>query len=713
MTDRRAWTRRRTRRCLAVLVTAAVGLACAPAASALTLTHGDIVLADNNGSQHVLVRVTPTSPGVATPFATLAGFTVRGIAVDGSGDVLVAGRGTLGGPGLEKILRVDPETGAVSSVTADGQFTLVQDVAVAPDGVIWATEGLSLGGKVVRVDPATGAQTVVATGGLLRTGVMNGPFGIAVAASGDVLVVNRNTVDRGVLRVDPDGFNDYTTVASGTPPFVVPLAVAEEPDGRIVVSDADTVAPAIHRIDPSTSPASVVNIAPGINPPLDVAVGDGGAIFAVTATVAATVRVDPVTLDRTTVLADPQIVSSVIAVADLNRPPVARDDGFRTRVDVPLSGDVLPNDDDPDGDTLTAELVQETSHGSVALLAGGAFTYTPEAGYRGGDAFTYRASDGAARSDPATVSIEVNGAPVPTDDVYSLVEGETLSVDAPGVLADDGDPEGDPLTVQSWTDLAGFAGAADGSFAYTPPAGVTGGTRVTYCVSDGVGDCVPGSASFVIAPADDPPVAVGDAYGGGQDSPLLVEAPGVLGNDSDADGDALTARVAGGPAHGAVSLAADGGFLYEPADGYVGPDAFTYVATGAGVDSAPATVAITVTAAPTTTPRIAVADATATEGDSPTRPRAITFTITLSQRSNAPVSVRWATVDGSAVSGSDYSAASGTATIPRRRLSVRVRLDVLGDRIAEPTEAFGVVLSSPSGAVFADPQAVGTIADDD
>ena len=85
-------------------------------------------------------------------------------------------------------------------------------------------------------------------------------------------------------------------------------------------------------------------------------------------------------------------------------------------------------------------------------------------------------------------------------------------------------------------------------------------------------------------------------------SSLAVNAPGVLGNDTDIDSGTLTALLVSPPAHGALTLSGNGSLSYTPAVGYSGPDSFTYVATDGASSSSPASVAITVTAAPPTGP---------------------------------------------------------------------------------------------------------------
>ena len=94
-----------------------------------------------------------------------------------------------------------------------------------------------------------------------------------------------------------------------------------------------------------------------------------------------------------------------------------------------------------------------------------------------------------------------------------------------------------------------------------------------------------------------PPVAVYDAYTLNENTTLTVAGPGVLGNDSDPDGDALTAVLVTPPAHGTVTLNTDGSFSYTPQHNYVyalGVDSFTYQAYDGLAYSNTATVTLTV-----------------------------------------------------------------------------------------------------------------------
>jgi VCBS repeat-containing protein len=93
-----------------------------------------------------------------------------------------------------------------------------------------------------------------------------------------------------------------------------------------------------------------------------------------------------------------------------------------------------------------------------------------------------------------------------------------------------------------------------------------------------------------------PPVAVDDTYGTPEDTLLSVSAPGVLSNDTDADLDPLTAIKVTDPAHGILTLNADGSFTYDPEDDWSGVDSFTYKANDTHADSNTANVTVTVAA---------------------------------------------------------------------------------------------------------------------
>ena len=108
---------------------------------------------------------------------------------------------------------------------------------------------------------------------------------------------------------------------------------------------------------------------------------------------------------------------------------------------------------------------------------------------------------------------------------------------------------------------------------------------------------------------------------------------------------------------------------------------------------------------------LTISDVALTEGSGGTKN--FTFTITLGAASTGSVTVDYATADGTAVSGSDYLAASGTLTFTPGQTSKTVTVSVLGDLTAEPNETFFLNLSSATGAIISDAQGLGTITNDD
>jgi uncharacterized repeat protein (TIGR01451 family) len=99
------------------------------------------------------------------------------------------------------------------------------------------------------------------------------------------------------------------------------------------------------------------------------------------------------------------------------------------------------------------------------------------------------------------------------------------------------------------------------------------------------------------------------------------------------------------------------------------------------------------------------------EGNSGTT--AMTFTVTLSPPSSGTVTVNYATANGSATGGSDFTPVNGTLTFAPGTLSMTVSVPIIGDSVNEPNETFTLVLSSPANAVISTAIGAGTIVNDD
>jgi uncharacterized repeat protein (TIGR01451 family) len=293
-----------------------------------------------------------------------------------------------------------------------------------------------------------------------------------------------------------------------------------------------------------------------------------------------------------------------ITVTPVNDAPTARDDSYTTAEDttlsIPLPG-VLANDFDLDGDALAAIIVSNPANGSLSLNTNGGFVYRPNTNYNGMDTFTYRATDGALTSEIATVTLTVapvNDAPIARDDSYITDEDTTLTIAPAGVLTNDFDVDGDPLTALFVRNpLHGtLALNPAGGFVYRPNTNFHGTDTFTYRAIDGGLASSVATVTLTITPVNDRPTpgAAGDNYSVLEDQSLTVPAPGVLGNDSDIDGDPLVAVLISEPAHGTVTLNTNGSFVYVPSANYFGADSFIYVASDGRTNSVPATVNITV-----------------------------------------------------------------------------------------------------------------------
>ncbi len=299
-----------------------------------------------------------------------------------------------------------------------------------------------------------------------------------------------------------------------------------------------------------------------------------------------------------------EIASATIVVTPANDDPVGINDEYTTAEDTPLeiaAPGVLVNDTDVDGDALAAILVNPPQHGQLTLGADGGVIYTPDADFNGVDGFSYRANDGSADSDATAVTIVVTpvaDAPVGESDEFAGDEDTALVVDAAnGLLANDNDADGDPMTVSL---VSGPASGAlvlnpDGSFSYTPNADFYGNDSFVYQASDGTLTSDPVTVTLTVAPINDGPVSVGDEYSTGEDTLLTVDAAnGVLANDSDVDGDTLTVSLVSGTANGELTLNADGSFSYSPNENFNGSDSFVYQASDGTLTGEATTVTIDV-----------------------------------------------------------------------------------------------------------------------
>ncbi|MCA1683913.1 MAG: tandem-95 repeat protein [Actinobacteria bacterium] len=328
-------------------------------------------------------------------------------------------------------------------------------------------------------------------------------------------------------------------------------------------------------------------------------------------------------------------------------------------------------------------------------------------------------NDGTGGTDTAMVTIAVaappNRPPVAVDDgPYTIAEDTVLTVPAPGLLANDSDPDTNTLSAGSPLGGGGFNrtghGAIllspNGSFSYAPDADFAGTDTYIYRASDGSGGTADATVTFTVTPVNDAPVAGDDAYTTAAGTPLAVGTPGVLSNDIDVDADTLSANSPSDPPKGSVTLNADGSFTYTPDGGFNGTDTFTYaVGDGnGGLDTA--TVTVTVTPPPDLgRPQLSVTDVQVDEGGGPT-----VFTVTRSGDDTGVATVKVKTSGGTATVGADYVPVPlTTLTFDPDETAKQVTLVPEDDNLPEGNETLNLVLSAPTGAVIADATGLATI----
>jgi hypothetical protein len=194
-----------------------------------------------------------------------------------------------------------------------------------------------------------------------------------------------------------------------------------------------------------------------------------------------------------------------------NQPPVANNDsGFTTTQNTALTiaaAALLANDTDPDGGSLTITGVSGAVNGTVSFNSQtNTVTFTPTTGYTGSASFSYAIADGQGGTATATASLTVNTAtnqpPIANNDSgFSTAQNTALTIGASSLLANDTDPNGDPLTI------TGVSGAVNGAVSFnaqtnvvtfTPTTGYIGAASFSYAISDGRGGTATTTANLTV-----------------------------------------------------------------------------------------------------------------------------------------------------------------------------------------------------------------------
>jgi VCBS repeat-containing protein len=293
---------------------------------------------------------------------------------------------------------------------------------------------------------------------------------------------------------------------------------------------------------------------------------------------------------------------ATVTIEAINKTPVAVADTATLKEDVDsVQIDVLKNDTDADGDTLTIDSFTNPSDGSARIM-GGALFYTPDENFSGTDSLTYTITDPSGASATQTVTLTITGtndAPVTVTDVLNVEEGSATGITI-DLLSNDYDRESDAFTLTSVSTASHGTVVKNnnGTVTYTPgkkddgTTNYTGADEFTYVTTDANGAKATGNVSVTVSVINNDPVAVTDASTVAEDS--SSNRISVLTNDTDPEDNTLSLDTLSTPSHGTVT-AAGNVVLYTPTANYSGSDSFNYWVTDGADGSAKGTVNITIT----------------------------------------------------------------------------------------------------------------------
>jgi large repetitive protein len=553
---------------------------------------GSIVYTPNpnfNGTDTIIYRITDSEGGVSTASVNI---TVRPV-------------------------NDAPTTVGLPNQNGDDGASVSFSVASAfgdPDGdrLTFSATGLPPG---LTLDPATG----LVTGVLDPSTSQGGPYVVTVTATDPSGAQVTTSFVYSVQNIPPVAVNDVATTPEDVPVRVAVLTNDSDPDrdpltitsasannGTVVINADGTLT-----FTPDPNFNGIATIAYTITD------GNGGL-----ATATLTVTVSPVN-------------DAPVATVIPNQ--VSLDSAF-------YSAGVAPFFSDIDGDTLTYSVTGLPAGLSINPVTGiVSGTIDRNASQVNGGIYniTVTASDGRG----GTVSTSFTGtvtnpAPTATNDVATTNEDTPVAIP---VLSNDTDPDGDPLIVTGATAPNGTVSISPtGVLTYTPNANFNGTDTITYVISDGNGGTSTATVRVTVNPVNDPPVAVNDNAATNEDTPVTI---GVLGNDTDIEGDTLTVTSATSP-NGTVLINPNGTITFTPAANFNGPTTITYTISDGNGGTSTATVAVTVNAvndAPVANPSTAT-----TPEDTPV---------------NVPVLANDTDVDGNPLTVTAASAPNGTVTI--------------------------------------------------
>ena len=481
------------------------------------------------------------------------------------------------------------------------------------DVLTFAASGLP---DALSIDPVTG----LISGTLASDSSQNGPFVVTVTATDPSGAEVSTTFIYSVQNVPPIATNDTATTPEDTPVTVAVLTNDSDPDndpliitsaradnGTVVVNADGTVT-----FTPNPDFNGVANVTYVISD------GQGGIATATLTIDVMGVNDAPLSVDIPDVTnQDNQSVS--IATASFFS-DIDGDDLTITAAGLPAGLTI-----NPATGIISGTIDRDASQGGV----GGVYTVT----------LTADDGNGGTVSQDFTWTV-TNPAPTAVNDNAVTDEDTPVNID---VLTNDTDPDGDALIVTTASATNGTVVIeANGTLTYTPNANFNGSDTITYQISDGNGGTSTAAVTVTVAPINDPPVANDDAVTTDEDTPVTI---GVLGNDTDIDGDDLTV-IDAISADGTVTINPDGTLQFTPNANFNGTATISYTIDdgNGGTDTA----IVTVTVNPVNDPPVANPDTATTDEDTLV---------------NIPLIGNDTDADGDALTVTAATAPNGTVTI--------------------------------------------------
>ena len=278
-----------------------------------------------------------------------------------------------------------------------------------------------------------------------------------------------------------------------------------------------------------------------------------------------------------------------IEVNPVNDPPEALDSSAITGINTPV--DIVFEASDRDDEPLTYSIVEHPLNGTISGDDGdNTITYTPTPDFSGYETITFKAHDGAADSNIASISVAVgiNVPPVADSQHITIPENTAVAITLTG-----SDPNHDPMTFTLLSEPAnGMLSGVPPDLSYLPSQDFYGTDSFSFVVNDSLLTSNLATVSITVTRANHPPVANNDLARTIGSPPIVTG--NVLANDTDGDNDILTIVSFTQPGNGMVVDNGDNTFTYTPNYLYSGLDSFDYTIIDGNGGTATAQVLVTV-----------------------------------------------------------------------------------------------------------------------